>query len=84
MRKHGAGPIERTPLALSYHTGSCNLSRSMWINRDVDLPQALVSAQRDGRLVVAHDYRDVSTRQPLGLTDPLTRRKGGAPAGAPP
>jgi hypothetical protein len=24
----------------------------MWINRDVDLPQALVSAQRDGRLVV--------------------------------
>lgn len=24
----------------------------MWINRDVDLPQALVSAQRDGRLVI--------------------------------
>jgi hypothetical protein len=23
----------------------------MWINRDVDLPQALVAAQREGRLV---------------------------------
>lgn len=24
----------------------------MWINRDVDLPQALVTAQREGRLVI--------------------------------
>lgn len=24
----------------------------MWINRDVDLPQALVAAQREGRLVI--------------------------------
>jgi len=24
----------------------------MWINRDIDLPQALVTAQREGRLVI--------------------------------
>lgn len=24
----------------------------MWINRDVDLPQALIAAQREGRLVI--------------------------------
>ena len=41
------------------------------VEEGVDVIELDVLRTRDGRLVVAHDYRDVSTRQPLGLTDAL-------------
>ena len=41
------------------------------VKEGVDVIEFDVLRDRDGRLVIAHDYHDISTRRPLGLIDAL-------------
>lgn len=45
----------------------------MWINRDVDLPQALVAAQREGRLVIFAGARAQESQMGRPPTSPPSR-----------